>query len=80
MLPLVGQLLVLCCHPGHAEPLLEESASPEQIVTVPVAYLGMVDEELSGGHSPPAVGMGGFHVPALGAIQEHEGEVERHWG
>ena len=49
-----------------------------KIVTVPVAYLGMVTEELPGGHSPPAVGMGGFHVPALGAIREQEGEVERH--
>ena len=38
----------------------------------------MVREELPGGHSPPAVGMGGFHVPALGAIREQEGEVERH--
>ena len=78
VLPLVGQLLVLRCHPGHAEPLLEESASPEQIVTVPVAYLRMVCEELPGGHSPAAVGMGGFLVPALGAIREQEGEVERH--
>merc|ERR1712020_661017 len=52
--------------------------SPEQIVTVPVAYLRMVREELPGGHSPAAVGMGGFLVPALGAIREQEGEVERH--
>ncbi len=75
MMSLVGQLLILRGYPSHAEPLLEEPTTPEQVVTGWVSHIGVVGEELSCCYSSVGVDMGSCHVPALCSMGEEEREV-----